>query len=281
MRGVSSGRVASGGSSGDQSPVRVEPLDLPGRGVLVVAVLTGLAPLRSALLRPLTLLAPLLGALAVLRAPRRLLPTGDAAPTAGPVLLAAVNVLSTRLAAVAKPGLLSAPLAVADPAAVLTTLLAVLTLLLAAPVVPTLEVAATPGQALLVLPLLVTALETVPVALLAGTPLEPMRLVLPVALAVTGLPTAVLTTLVAAALAALVAALATLVLVASHPWNCPAHLVGDSPVVAVLALLAGLVAATVPLATLAAPAVPSASLVALLLPLLAVLLAVSLAGPAL
>ena len=166
----------------------------------------------------------------MLRAPRRLLPTGDAAPTAGPVLLAAVNVLSTRLAAVTKPGLLSAPLAVADPAAVLTTLLAVLavlTLLLAARVVPTLEVAATPGQALLVLPLLVTALETVPVALLAGTLLEPMRLVLPVALAVTGLPTA---------------ALATLVLVASHPWNCPAHLVGDSPVVAVLALLAVLLA---------------------------------------
>ncbi|PSP88686.1 hypothetical protein BRC87_09225 [Halobacteriales archaeon QS_4_66_20] len=203
------------------------------------------------------------------------------------MLLAALDVLSTRLAAVAKPGLLSAPLAVADPAAVLTTLLAVLavlamlTLLLAAPVVPTLEVAATPGQAPLVLPLLVTALETVPVALLAGTLLEPMRLVLPVALAVTGLPTAVLTTLVAAVLAALVAAPATLVLVASHPWNYPAHLVGDSPVVAVLALLAGLVAATVPLATLAAPAVPSASLVALLLPLLAVLLAVSLAGPAL
>ncbi|PSQ35726.1 hypothetical protein BRD08_06405 [Halobacteriales archaeon SW_10_66_29] len=143
------------------------------------------------------------------------------------MLLAALDVLSTRLAAVAKPGLLSAPLAVADPAAALTTLLAALTLLLAAPVVPTLEVAATPGQALLVLPLLVTALETVPVALLAGTLLEPMRLVLPVALAVTGLPTA---------------ALATLVLVASHPWNCPAHLVGDSPVVAVLALLAGLLA---------------------------------------
>ncbi|PSP42379.1 hypothetical protein BRC66_01455 [Halobacteriales archaeon QH_2_66_30] len=125
------------------------------------------------------------------------------------MLLAAVNVLSTRLAAVAKPGLLSAPLAVADPAAVLTTLLAALAVLLAAPVVPTLEVVATPGQALLVLPLLVTA-------------------------------TAVLTTLVAAVLAALVAALATLVLVASHPWNCPAHLVGDSPVVAVLALLAAL-----------------------------------------
>ena len=86
----------------------------------------------------------------------------------------------------------------------------------------------------------------------------------------TGLPTAVLTTLVAAALAALVAALATLVLVASHPWNCPAHLVGDSPVVAVLALLAALLSVLTAL-----PPVLSA----LLSP--TALLAVSLAGPAL